>query len=47
MEAVMKGAKTPRPYSRSIWGAVMGKLVNKEKVELFVRNGVPHYRRKK
>jgi len=47
MESIRKGVKTPRTFSKSIWGAVMGKLVNKEKVELIIKNGVPHYRRVK
>lgn len=47
MEVIMKGTSTPRPFSKSIWGAVMSKLVNKEKVELLIKNGIPHYRRAK
>jgi hypothetical protein len=32
MGEIINITKTPRPYSRSIWGAVVGKLVKKGKV---------------
>lgn len=47
MEDVIKSTKTPRPYSKSIWGAVMGKLVKRGLVRVNSFRGEKVYRRAK
>ena len=47
MGDVIQLTKTPRSFSASIWGAVMGKLVKKGKVKSTIVKGINYYRRAK
>lgn len=44
MGEVIRLTKTPRTYSMSIWGAVMGKLAKRGKVKVINQSGIAHYR---
>ena len=47
MSEVIEKTGTPRPYSNSIWGAVMGKLAKKGLVRVNTQKGEKVYRRAK
>ena len=43
LDALRKGIKTPKPYSRSIWGMVLSKLAKKKAIKVVVDDGETRY----